>query len=301
MAPTSDNERRRAEELLGQRAAARAARDFATADALRGQIAGLGFDVVDAPSGPSLVERPPFERVDPARVPDRLTEPPSLDASVHVIYEGHRSDLWRFLEGLGRYPGSFEVVVVDNAGDEGEWLETLAVGRVTVLHFDRRVGWAEARNRALRTSRGRMLVVADLSVEPNGDVITPLVQALEDPAVGVCGPWGLATDDGREFRESPGPAVHAVEGYLMAFRRETFARAPFDEWFSWYRHADLDESFRIRSLGLSARVVPAAAERHEHRGWAAVPAEERAARSKRNFYRFLDHWRDRPDLLEPVT
>jgi len=297
MVPAGDDERRRAEELLARRAAARADRDFATADALRDEIAGLGFDVADAPAGASLVERPRFERLDPARLPDRLSERSTLDASVHVLYEGHRSDLWRFVEGLGRSEGPFEVVVLDNASDEGDWLETLAVGRVRVVHLDRSVGWAEARNRALRTSLGRVLVVADLSVEPKGDIVTPLVRALDDPSVGVCGPWGLVTDDGHEFRESTGPAVHAIEGYLMAFRREIFAQTPFDEWFSWYRHADLDESFRIRALGVEARVVEVPAERHEHRGWAAVPEAERAARSKRNFYRFLDHWRDRADLL----
>jgi len=38
-------------DLLARRAAARAARDYATADALRSEIAELGFDVVDGPDG----------------------------------------------------------------------------------------------------------------------------------------------------------------------------------------------------------------------------------------------------------
>jgi Glycosyl transferase family 2 len=296
---TSREDRRKlAEELLDRRASARAARDFPRADAVRDEIAALGFSVVDGPGGATLVELPPFGRTDAARLPDRLDDPATLDAAVHVLYEGHRSDIWRFLEGMGRYGGPFEVVVVDNASDDGDWLERLAVGRVRVLHLGREVGWAEARNAAMRTSTARVLVVADLSVVPRGDILTPLVGALDDPGVGVCGPWGLTTADGREFTESPGPAVHAIEGYLMAFRRETFARAAFDPWFAWYRHADLDLSFRIRALGLRALVVPVAAERREHRGWAAAPEAERAARSKRNFYRFLDHWRDRPELLE---
>jgi hypothetical protein len=37
--------------------------------------------------------------------------------------------------------------------------------------------------------------------------------------------------------------------------------------------------------------------RHEHRGWTAYSEEERDRLSRRNFYRFLDRWRDRPDLL----
>lgn len=294
--PPTEDARERAEALLAERARARSEKDFARADALRDEIAGLGFTVVDAPDGASLQERPPFEPVDPSRLGDLTSEPPALDVSVHVLYEGHRSDLWRFLEAIGGSSADLEVVVVDNGGDDGVWLEKLAVGRVRVIHLSRVLGWAEARNVSLAQSRGRVLVVADLSVEPLGDILSPLVDALSDEAVGLCGPWGLVTDDGREFRESPGPSVHAIEGYLMAFRRETFAHARYDPWFSWYRHADLDLSFRIRSLGLEARVVPVPAERREHRGWAAVPEPERAARSRRNFRRFLDHWRDRPEL-----
>jgi cysteinyl-tRNA synthetase len=37
--------------LLAERATARAARDFATADRLRAEIEALGWDVVDAPDG----------------------------------------------------------------------------------------------------------------------------------------------------------------------------------------------------------------------------------------------------------
>ncbi|MFN8233794.1 MAG: hypothetical protein U0V56_10100 [Actinomycetota bacterium] len=43
-------------------------------------------------------------------------------------------------------------------------------------------------------------------------------------------------------------------------------------------------------------VVPVPVERHEHRMWLETPPAERARLSKRNFYRFLDRWRDRWDL-----
>jgi cysteinyl-tRNA synthetase len=45
--------------LLAQRGAARAARDFARADALREEIATLGWDVVDGPTGSTLTRRAP--------------------------------------------------------------------------------------------------------------------------------------------------------------------------------------------------------------------------------------------------
>jgi len=43
--------------LVEQRQAARQARDFALSDALRGQIADLGWDVADAPTGPTVRRR----------------------------------------------------------------------------------------------------------------------------------------------------------------------------------------------------------------------------------------------------
>lgn len=286
--------REEAERLAGERQDMRAARNFARADALREEIGALGFDVVDTPAGPELKERPRFERFDPNAVPE---EPMTIDATIHLLYEGHRSDLLRFLEGVAACTGEFEILITDNASEEGDWIQSCATGRTRALHFDRATGWAQARNAAARASHGRILVFADLSVEPRGDILGPLLAALEVPSVGICGPWGLVSDDLREFRESPGPAVDAIEGYLLAMRREVFERSRFDPWFRWYRHADLDLSFRVRDGGLHARVVPVPAERREHRGWSEVPEPERSARSKRNFYRFLDRWKDRSDLL----
>jgi len=45
------------EELVGQRADARARRDFATADRLRDQLGELGWDVVDGPGGSTVRRR----------------------------------------------------------------------------------------------------------------------------------------------------------------------------------------------------------------------------------------------------
>jgi cysteinyl-tRNA synthetase len=139
--------------------------------------------------------------------------------------------------------------------------------------------------------------VADSSVEPVGDVLTPLERALSDPRVGVAGPVGAVTSDLAQFHPSDGPEVDAIEGYLMAFRRDVVARAGlFDERFRFYRAADLELSFRIRDLGFVAMVVPVPIERHEHRAWAHTPDAERERLSKRNYDRFLDRWRGRLDL-----
>ena len=46
-----------AEQLLREREEARAARDFATADAKRDELEALGWEVRDTPEGPRLVRR----------------------------------------------------------------------------------------------------------------------------------------------------------------------------------------------------------------------------------------------------
>ena len=47
-----------ATELLSQREEARAAGDFARADALRGQLRDLGFEITDTPDGPQVARTP---------------------------------------------------------------------------------------------------------------------------------------------------------------------------------------------------------------------------------------------------
>ncbi len=289
--------------LAAERAERRAARDFAAADALRDRIAELGFLVVDSPQGSTLEpltppEAGPTPRLRSKDVASVLGEPATVDVSIHWVCEGWPEDVERALRGFRRHSGagrSVQYVVADVSGELGEG----AFGDdVEVLPLEVGTGWAAARNAGLRRSRGRVVLAADPSVEPAGDVLAPLEEVLADPTVGVCGPFGLVTSDLREFEPSPGPDVDAIEGYLMAFRREVLDVAGFfDEKFRWYRTADIEYSFRVKDAGLRAVVVDVPVERHEHRMWHRTPPAERAAWSKRNYYRFLDRFRGRFDLL----
>ena len=81
-------------------------------------------------------------------------------------------------------------------------------------------------------------------------------------------------------------------------RRELVERGlRFDEKFKFYRTADIELSFQVKAMGLRATVTPIEVTRHEHRMWSSTPEIERDRLSKRNFYRFLDTWRGRTDLL----
>jgi len=295
--------RDRVRALAAERQQARDVKDFGRADALRDEIAALGFTVIDGPGGPSVEPIVAPERASRLRAGDVesvLDEHPTRDVSVHWVVEGWPEDVVRALEAFRANEGGRSVqYVVADVTENGP--ETYGEG-VEVLRLEPGTGWGAARNAGLRRSRGRLVLVMDGSVEPTGDVFAPFEQALEDPTIGVCGPWGISTHDLHEFHDSGGPEVDAVEGYLMAFRRDVIRDVGlFDERFKWYRTADIECSFRVKDAGFRAVIVPAPATKHQHRMYHGTPEAERDRLSKRNFYRFLERFRGRFDLLvEPV-
>ena len=285
-------------ELAERRDAARAARDFALADDLRDRIGTAGFDLMDTPSGTQVVARTDSSERATYRhseaVPSLLDEPPAFDASVQWVVEGWPEDALRGIDSFRRHSAerSTQHVVVDLTTD------TSWPGEVDVVRLDAGAGWAAGRNAGLRRATGRMVVIVDGCIEAEGDVLGPLAVALADRTVGVTGPFGIVTEDLREFDGSPGPEVDAVEGYVIAFRRELLEGGlRYDEKFKFYRTADIEFSFQVKAMGLRATVTPVPVRRHEHRMWANTPEDERSRLSKRNFYRFLDRWRGRTDLL----
>lgn len=287
--------------LLDQRAAARAERDWARADALRDQLAELGWEVQDTPAGPTAH---PIVATAGDEAPSSLDGPADVALSVQVAADDDHDDLSRLLRGLAAHPPAtdWELIVVAN-GPSFDLEAVLAAARLpvspSVLRSDGRLGWADARNLGLRASRGEVTLLLDGSIEPTGDLATPILAAFDDATVGLAGGWGVRSRDGRQFDEAPPGEVDAVEAYCMAIRREALrAVGGFDRRYRYYRNADLDLSFAVRDAGWKAvRVAPLPAVRHEHRGWSALPEAERDRLSKRNFYRFLDRWRDRVDLL----
>lgn len=289
--------------LAERRADARSAKDFAAADALRDQIAEQGWVVTDAPGGfdlePAEDDQPAAGARSPAEVESTLNRTPVFDVAIHWVCEGWLEDIDRAIEAFRANAGSRRVqfVVADVTGNAADrWRDRDDV-EVVWLRDD--TGWAVARNAGLSRSLAPIVIAVDGSIEPTGDVFSPIETALKDPAAGVVGPFGIVTHDLREFDEAPdeGPC-DAIEGYLMAFRREVLIEVGgFDDKFRWYRTADIDWSFKVKDAGLGCSVVSLPVTKHEHRAWAAATDKQRTSWSKRNFYRFLDRYRDRWDLV----
>jgi cysteinyl-tRNA synthetase len=298
-----------------ERSKARAERDWATADRLREEIEAAGWTIVDrgtdfalSPAAPPDVDEGARVRYGASRnVPSRFDEPAVGIATVILIATDWPADLERAIAALRATSptGTSMVVVADGpSDDQAAAMEELDGDDLEVVWTSERLGQGAATNVGLRRATGPVVVLMDTSVEPTGDVITPLVQALDDPSVAVAGAWGITSSDLRTFEDAPPGDVDAIEGYLLAFRRgDADARGPLDERFRFYRNLDIWWSLVLRDAGeaeeprRAVRVADAPATRHEHRGWASLPDEERARQSKRNFYRIIDRFGSRRDLL----
>lgn len=301
-----------------ERSRARAERNWDEADRLRATIEAAGWRIADrgtdfalTPAAPATIEDEGVVRFgSSAAVPSRLDEPATDRATVVLVATDFAADLERAIRSLhesGTRRGVSIVVVADAPTPEQEAALSALDRDIEVVRTSERLGTAAAWNIGIRRSPGEVVVVMDSSVEPSGDVISPLLAALADPGVGVAGGWGVVSEDLRKFNDAPAGDVTAIEGYLMAFRRSDAAeRGPLDERFRFYRNLDLWWSLVLRDEGEDATprravAIEVPATRHEHRGWTSVDDDERARLSKRNFYRIIDRFGHRRDLARPLN
>jgi GT2 family glycosyltransferase len=282
--------------LLAERVQRRRDKDFAEADAIRDRLRAGGWDVVDSADGSELQAL----KAQPGTAPPPAPRAVTLLAVVH----GWIPDIERWLLSVFTHcKADFEAVLVDNSGDArvAGWMQGRAAERLRIVRLDPPLGFAAAVNAGIEEAAAEVVVLFDPGVELTGDAVTPLMEALRDPAVAVAGPFGVSGKGTiKEFEESAGPDVDAIEGYCMAFRRaDAQAVEGFDPKFRFYRIADIEFSFRLRSrAGGRAVALPGLPiNKHDHRLWEATDPKERDRLSRRNFYRFLDRWGKREDLL----
>ncbi|GAC1473597.1 MAG: hypothetical protein PVS2B1_00910 [Candidatus Dormibacteraceae bacterium] len=265
------------------------------ADAIRVRLREGGWDVEDSHNGSELVALKAPAGNAPVTAPRAVT--------LLTVIHGWKPDAERWLLSVFTHcKADFEALIVDNSGDEriASWLHSRAAERLRSIKLEPPLGFAGAVNAGIEAAAGGVVILFDPGVELTGDAVTPLIEALADPSVVVAGPYGLRGNTAlKEFAESPGPEVDAIEGYCMAFRSaEARALAGFDPKFRFYRIADIEFSFRLRDRGGRAIAISGLpVEKHEHRLWEATEPAERDRLSKRNFYRFLDRWGKRSDLL----
>ncbi len=205
-----------------ERSQARAARDWTEADRLRTEIEAAGWRIVDRGTDFSLEPIHPPDVVEDGRarygssasVPSRLAEPDSAVATVVLLAADQPADLARTLAALRAFaPANTEVVLVADGASPDQEAALLAPdgpaaaeigGRpVEIAWTSQPLGYAAALNIGLHRASGRIVILLDTSIEPTGDLVSQLVQALDDRSVAVAGPWGITSDDLRRFVEAP--------------------------------------------------------------------------------------------------
>ncbi len=314
--------------LADARAAARRARDWATADALKSRIEEAGWKVIDSgsfydlerASAPDLETDGIVRYGSSASVPSRLAEAPVGVATVLLVVSDGPHDLARAVGGLAAHApdGTRVIVVANGASDDIEALagaldaaDPGAPGVITdVVRTSARLGWAAALNAGIRRATAPVVVVLDPSIEVKGDLVSALASALEDPTVAVAGPFGLVSEDLRDFHAAPPGSldVDVIDGVAFAFRRADYVeRGPLDEHFASSESLDAWWSLVLRDVADDAdeatesrravQVGSGLVERHPRSDpeGPSQPDQERLAR--RNRYRLLKRFATRRDLL----
>lgn len=283
---------------------------YKQADDLKRQIEEAGYGIKDNPHGAHLIILPGVE-IDGTiyrtsrHVPSLLDEADICAFSVNILANNSFEATRHCFESVARFAGAhtIEIILVDNGSQDElySWASTLQQQdrRLHVLRLARTVGEAEARNIGLKCSRGRYILMLDSHIEATGDVFTPLAEMLSDRNVGITGLRGLLSEDMRHFEETGEREVEAIAGSCMAFRRTLLKSAGlFDERFRYSYYMDIDFNFAVRDCGKSAIVTPALpVQSHAQAYDSKLSDAERTRLTRRNFYRFLDKWGHRDDLL----
>ena len=293
------------------RASARGAKDWAEADRLRAVIEAAGWRVVDrgtdfalSPAAPPDVDEGGRVRYGSSgKVPSRLETAPVGVATIILVASDDAGAFARALAGLRTHaPAEASIVVVADDPSDPQAAELADPGDAAeVVWTSARLGRAAALNAGARRASGPIVICLGATVEPIGDVVSPLVATLADPSIGVVGGWGSITGDLRTFTSARVGDVDVVDGALVAFRRADYAaRGPLDERFRTDGPLDTWWSLLLRDEGEGRPPRRAVVLdglpviRHEPPEPGPTPDAGRAA--KRDFYRVLDRFGSRRDL-----
>lgn len=304
-------------QAVREREICRLARDWKTADIIRAALSEKGYTLRDTKEGPQVLARRLEDEIQPisssSAVANNLNKPPLYDFSVSLIAHNSREDSERCIQSLLRHRAGrkIELLIIDNGSTDDTLPYLLNLAKkglpdepevtLQVIFADHNLGFAAGRNATTRLAQGRYVVWLDTSIELNGDIWQDLETALAQPQIGLVGPYGLVTSDLRDFYESSGPNVDAIEGYLMAFRRENWLEVgPVDEKFRFYRLMDIHLSFYFLTGSYEVVVLPEVAAKllkHPHREWYSLSEEEQRTKSKKNYDLFRTRWHHGQTLL----
>lgn len=301
---------------LDKRIELRSNNKYSEADSIRNILGTKGYKVNDFGSGDYLARlKDSAEMRDEkwktisssSNVFSNINNPSEFEFSLGLVVDGYFDDLKRCVTSIFNHEQDVtkEVIILDNGNDDSiaKDIENLSneFEFIKVIHADHSLGDAAAKNVLIKSSKGKIFVLVDTSVEFKGSFLSRLEYLLTPQDVGIAGYAGLETETLLHFHEGEDLSgdVDAMQAYCFAFERDSIKEVGFmRECFRFYRNLDIDFSFQFKDKGyriVADRSLPVIL--HTHRGWADLPVNQRDELSKKNYGKFLKKWRNREDLL----
>ena len=285
-------------QLAQERLDARAARDFAKADALRQEILQAGYEVLDVADGFDFRVKAPYITYPFPR--DIRSIDTSDEVSVAMIIDGFTDDAVEIVKSIKKYSSCGIVLLC--IGDAGNLVEEMD-DHTYLIALNPGASWGEAVNALLNKINSKYLILMDPSTRFTGDAIAPVIAELEKgeyAAVGWRGGLINTDDEWRSVDDKGDGEVDVLFSYFMGLNRAYVLEAGgFNARAIYYRNADIEFSLKLRHAGGRLLQMALPLEQGRHHGYHDADPEYREVQSKKNYDRILERFRGKSAILSP--
>lgn len=153
-----------------------------------------------------------------------------------------------------------EFVIVDNGSQDHtamilEQFTSVMDGRLFVHTNLGNTGFGPGHNQGARLAQGQTLIFLSNDVEPTGDYVTPIVEALDEEPTALVGPEMLRHDTG--WNTFNGTTIAYLAGHCVACKRETWETlGGWDERYVPCDYEDIDLSYNALQKGIPLVEIP---------------------------------------------
>ncbi len=283
-------------QLAQERLDARAARDFAKADALRQEILQSGYEVLDVADGFEFRIKAPYITYPFPR--DIRPIDTSDGVSVAMIIDGFTDDAVETVKSIKAHAQCGIVLLC--IGDAGKLVDEMD-DHTYLIALNAGASWGEAANALLNKINSKYLILMDPSTRFTGDAIAPVIAELEKgeyAAVGWRGGLINIDDEWRSVDDKGDGEVDVLFSYFMGLNRAYVLEAGgFNARAVYYRNADIEFSLKLRHAGGRLLQMALPLEQGRHHGYHDADPEYREVQSKKNYDRILERFRGKSAIL----
>ena len=285
-------------QLAQERLDARAARDFAKADALRQEILQAGFEVLDVADGFDFRVKAPY--ITYAFPRDIRPINTSDGVSVAMIIDGFTEDAVETVKSIKAHTTCGIVLLC--IGDAGNLVDEMD-DHTYLIALNPGASWGEAANALLNKINSKYVILMDPSTRFTGDAIAPVVAELEKgeyAAVGWRGGLINTDDEWRSVDDKGDGEVDVLFSYFLGLNREHALEAgAFNIRAIYYRNADIEFGLKLRQAQGRLWQLELPLKQERHHGYYDSDPTYREEQSKKNYDRILQRFRGKTEILSP--